>query len=185
MEPVLPTYFSLLESPLGPLLLTCDGGGVLTRVLMRTRGRMATAPEWRRDDAMLGEARRQLDAYFAGDLYSFDLVLALPGTPFQRRVWQALRELHYAETVSYGELARRIGEPNGARAVGLANHHNPLPIVVPCHRVIGADGSLTGFGGGIGRKRWLLSHEARHAQGPHRGDAPLIGDLFAGEHVNS
>jgi methylated-DNA-[protein]-cysteine S-methyltransferase len=180
-----PTFYSWLESPLGPLLLTSDAGGVLTRVRMRSRGHMTTDPAWRRDDTMLGDARRQLAAYFAGELQRFDLVLALPGTPFQQRVWQALRDLHYGETVSYGELARRIGEAGAARAVGLANHNNPLPIVVPCHRVIGADGSLTGFGGGIGRKRWLLTHEARHASGPHRGDAPLIGDLFAGDRIGA
>jgi methylated-DNA-[protein]-cysteine S-methyltransferase len=177
------TCFSWLESPLGPLLLTCDAAGVLTGVRMRTRAHMTTNATWRCDDAHLGEARRQLQAYFAGDLHSFDLVLHLPGTPFQQRVWQALRDLHYGETVSYGELARRIGEPGAARAVGLASHNNPVPIVVPCHRVIGADGSLTGFGGGIGRKRWLLTHEARHASGPHRGDAPLMGDLFAADRV--
>ena len=180
-----PTFYSWLESPLGPLLLTSDAGGVLTPVRMRSRGHMTTDPAWRRDDTMLGDARRQLAAYFAGELQRFDLVLALPGTPFQQRVWQALRDLHYGETVSYGELARRIGEAGAARAVGLANHNNPLPIVVPCHRVIGADGSLTGFGGGIGRKRWLLTHEARHASGPHRGDAPLIGDLFAGDRIGA
>ena len=179
MDASAPTCFSWLESPLGPLLLMCDAAGVLTGVRMRSRAHMTTSSAWRHDDAMLAEARHQLQAYFAGELESFDLVLALPGTPFQQRVWQALRELAYGETVSYGELARRIGEPGAARAVGLANHNNPLPIVVPCHRVIGADGSLTGFGGGIGRKRWLLTHEARHARGPKQGDAPYVADLFA------
>jgi methylated-DNA-[protein]-cysteine S-methyltransferase len=108
----------------------------------------------------LDEARRQLEAYFAGELREFDLPLAPEGSEFQLRVWEQLRAIPYGETISYGELARRVGDPAAARAVGLANGRNPLPVIVPCHRVIGADGSLTGFGGGLERKRRLLELEA-------------------------
>jgi methylated-DNA-[protein]-cysteine S-methyltransferase len=108
---------------------------------------------------VLAAARAQLDAYFAGEITSFDLPLSPRGTPFQQRVWAALRDIPFGETTSYGELARRIGDPKAVRAVGAANGRNPLPLVVPCHRVIGADGSLVGFGGGMDRKRWLLQHE--------------------------
>jgi methylated-DNA-[protein]-cysteine S-methyltransferase len=107
----------------------------------------------------LREAVRQLAEYFAGDRRKFDLPLRLEGTDFQRRVWQVLTEIPYGETWSYGQLAQRIGNPKGCRAVGLANGRNPISILVPCHRVIGADGSLTGYGGGVERKRWLLAHE--------------------------
>jgi methylated-DNA-[protein]-cysteine S-methyltransferase len=108
---------------------------------------------------VLGRAAAQLDEYFAGDRLEFDVPLAPEGTPFQLAAWQALRTIPYGETVSYGEQARRLGDRNLARAVGAANGRNPLPIVVPCHRVVGANGHLTGFGGGIECKAWLLDHE--------------------------
>jgi methylated-DNA-[protein]-cysteine S-methyltransferase len=127
---------------------------------MRKNGAWRTGG-WKRDDAALSEARAQLQAYFAGELRGFELPLAAEGTPFQQRVWRALCDIPYGETISYGELARRIGQPAAARAVGLANGQNPIAIVVPCHRVIGANGSLTGYGGGLERKRWLLAHESR------------------------
>ena len=111
-------------------------------------------------DSVLAEATRQLSAYFAGELRQFDLRLRPSGTPFQLTVWQALRRIPYGETVTYGELARGIGRPTAARAVGSANHHNPLPIIVPCHRVIGADGTLTGYAGGLGVKSALLAVES-------------------------
>jgi methylated-DNA-[protein]-cysteine S-methyltransferase len=107
----------------------------------------------------LPAAARQLQAYFAGKRHEFDLPLRMEGTEFQQRVWQELRRIPFGETRSYGQLAKRLNNPNGSRAVGLANGRNPIAIIVPCHRVIGADGSLTGFGGGIDRKEWLLSHE--------------------------
>ena len=110
---------------------------------------------------MLKRPRAQLQAYFAGELRDFELPLAAEGTPFQQRVWRALCDIPYGETISYGELARRIGQPTASRAVGLANGQNPISIVVPCHRVIGANGSLTGYGGGLARKRWLLAHESK------------------------
>jgi len=111
------------------------------------------------DNPILQLARRQLDEYFACTRTSFDLPLDAEGTAFERRVWDLLRAIPYGTTTSYGELARRLGEPKDARAVGAANGKNPIPIIVPCHRVIGANGDLTGFGGGLERKRWLLEHE--------------------------
>ncbi len=116
--------------------------------------------EWRRAEAPLRESIAQLKAYFAGELRRFDLLLAPEGTPFQREVWSALTTIAYGKTVTYGELARRLGRSNASRAVGAANGQNPIPIVIPCHRVIGADGSLTGFGGGVAIKRRLLDLEA-------------------------
>jgi len=164
------TIFSLLDSPIGELLLTGDGESVTGIWMQSHRSEWRRTKAWRRDDAALASTRVQLSEYFAGERSEFDLPLAAEGTAFQRKVWTALCTIPYGETLSYGELARRIGQPSAARAVGLANGSNPLPIVVPCHRVIGADGSLTGFGGGIERKRWLLAHEARYSKG--------TGDLF-------
>jgi methylated-DNA-[protein]-cysteine S-methyltransferase len=126
---------------------------------------------WRPASEPFGDARTQLAEYFAGRRRRFELPLAMDGTPFQRRVWQALREIPYGRTTTYGELARRIGRsPSASRAVGTANGRNPIAVVVPCHRVVGADGSLTGFGGGLERKRLLLELEAAALAGaPGRG----------------
>ena len=120
--------------------------------------------DWQRDRAALAEPRAQLEAYIAGELSEFDLPLAAQGSEFDLRVWAELRRIEYGATMSYGELARRVGDPLAARAVGAANGRNPLPIIVPCHRVIGANGSLTGFGGGLATKKFLLEHEQRHAR---------------------
>lgn len=151
---------SRMSSPVGPLLLL-GNGRVLSGVYMDgpTVGRAETAlgP---RDDAAFSPARAQLEAYFSGALKTFDLAFSGSGTPFQQRVWRALCEIPYGEHISYGELARRIGQPTASRAVGLANGRNPISIIVPCHRVIGASGALTGYSGGIEHKRWLLAHEA-------------------------
>ncbi len=158
------TLFRVVESPVGKLLLTARDAG-LTSVLFEPHDPSTTADCHPGEDAsgeaflILELARVQLAAYFAGDLTMFDLPLAPAGTAFQRRVWGTLREIRFGESTSYGELARQIGAPKGARAVGAANGRNPLPIIVPCHRVIGADGTLTGFGGGMHRKQWLLEHE--------------------------
>lgn len=154
------TYFSWMSSPIGELLLTSDGHS-LTRLHMQTQ-KYASRPQidWLLDDAAFKAAREQLESFFAGELREFNLPLAPAGTEFQRTVWRALLDIQFGHTESYGELAQRIGAPKAARAVGLANGHNPISIVIPCHRVIGADGSLTGYGGGIERKRWLLAHEA-------------------------
>jgi methylated-DNA-[protein]-cysteine S-methyltransferase len=158
------TVFSLLDSPIGELLLTGDGVSVTGIWMQSHRSEWRRTKAWTRDDRALASTRAQLIEYFAGERTEFDLPLAPEGTGFQRRVWTELCAIPYGTTISYGELARRIGQPTAARAVGLANGSNPLPIVVPCHRVIGADGSLTGFGGGIERKRWLLAHEKQHSK---------------------
>jgi len=153
--------YTIVPSPIDDLLLTSEGGA-LTRLHMTPhRGRHGIGDDWVRDDdeRVLAEARRQLDTYFAGNLSAFDLPLDPAGTPFQVQVWQQLTRIPYGQTISYGELARRIENPSASRAVGLANGRNPIAVIVPCHRVIGADGSLTGFGGGLDRKRALLSLE--------------------------
>jgi methylated-DNA-[protein]-cysteine S-methyltransferase len=154
------TYFSKMDSPIGELLLVGDGTS-LTQLLMLNQKYYGseTQQDWLRDDAIFRAAREQLQAYFAGELRVFDLQLAPSGTAFQRRVWQALRDIPYGQTESYGALAKRINSPKASRAVGMANGHNPISIIVPCHRVIGSNGSLTGYGGGIERKHWLLEHE--------------------------
>ena len=153
--------YSLFDSPIGPLVLS-GGDEALTGLAFSDSKK---APEidssWTRDDGAFAEVARQLRAYFAGELSHFVLELAPRGTPFQQRVWQALRSIPYGSTTTYGKLAVALGDPRAARAVGLANGRNPIPIVLPCHRVIGADGSLTGYGGGMQRKQWLLAHEAR------------------------
>jgi methylated-DNA-[protein]-cysteine S-methyltransferase len=142
-----------IETPIGTLGLVGSEAG-LNRVLWSANG----LPD--ESCAVLEAAAAQLDAYFAGDLIEFDLPLDLDGTDFQRQCWLALATIPYGQTVSYGEQARRLGlGPDAARAVGAANGQNPLPLVLPCHRVIGADGSLTGFGGGLHLKRFLLEHE--------------------------
>lgn len=172
-------YFSRIESPVGMLLLAGDGES-LTLVAMHDRKHGARQqPDWRRDDAAFSAAREQLEAYFSGELRTFDLPLAPAGTVFQRRVWQALLDIPLGRTESYSALAQRIDAPKAARAVGLANGRNPIAIIIPCHRVIGADGSLTGYGGGIERKRWLLAHEGYLGGRPGQSNDPAQPDLFA------
>jgi methylated-DNA-[protein]-cysteine S-methyltransferase len=156
--------FTYVESPIGPLLLRCDGEA-LTGLYMDLPSLPPRARDTWTEDASAGplpQAVRQLSEYFAGTRREFDLPLRLEGTAFQQRVWRGLTEIPYGATWSYGQLAKRIGNPNASRAVGLANGRNPISILVPCHRVIGADGSLTGYGGGLERKRWLLAHEGLH-----------------------
>ena len=147
-------------TPVGRLLLTGDEDSLSGISFQNGRRPAEVAEGWQLTEAPFREAIAQLDAYFAGRLRRFDLALAPEGTPFQREVWSALTEIPYGKTVSYSELARWIGRPAATRAVGAANGRNPLPIVVPCHRVIGANGSLTGFGGGLSIKRRLLDLEA-------------------------
>lgn len=151
-----------IDTPFGTFTAWLDDGGRVTQFDLHGRG-AARAPRARRDERALAEVRRQVHAYCAGELRAFELDLAPRGTDFQRTVWQALLEIPYGETVSYRELAVRIGKPAAVRAVGAANGANPIGLIVPCHRVIGADGSLTGYGGGLPLKRTLLLHEARHA----------------------
>jgi methylated-DNA-[protein]-cysteine S-methyltransferase len=160
--------YATLESPLGPVLLAGDDAG-LRHVSFQDGTRALRPPAaWRRDEAALAEPLRQFAAYFAGELRAFALALAPQGTDFQQRVWQALRAIPYGETISYGELARRIGRPSASRAVGAANGRNPLPVVVPCHRVIGSTGALTGFGGGLHLKAGLLALEGSHPAPPQQ-----------------
>lgn len=157
----MPTLFTKIESPLGPLLLACDDAGLREILFVNGRHVARPQPEWREDARALKEPVRQLRAYFAGELEDFDLPLAPQGTPFQQKVWKELCEIPYGETISYGTLARRIGNANASRAVGLANGSNPIPIVIPCHRVIGSNGKLTGYGGGLPIKEKLLALEKR------------------------
>ncbi|HEV8048841.1 MAG TPA: methylated-DNA--[protein]-cysteine S-methyltransferase [Terriglobales bacterium] len=153
--------YTQIESPLGPLLLVADDAGL--RQILFVNGRHAAQPEssWEKVTAPFTETVRQLHAYFAGELENFDLQLAPEGTPFQLEVWHRLCVIPYGSTVSYGELASRIGNPKACRAVGLANGSNPIPIVIPCHRVIGSNGKLTGYGGGLPIKEKLLALERR------------------------
>jgi methylated-DNA-[protein]-cysteine S-methyltransferase len=176
----------VLDSPIGPLTLVAADGRLAGVYMELTRhqpspaaiGEPAASLELGADpgaaadpgtvadpgvtaDPVLAAAASQLQAYFAGQLTDFDLPLSLDGSDFQRTVWASLQTIGYGETISYGQLADRIGQPSASRAVGLANGRNPVSIIVPCHRVIGADGSLTGYGGGLDRKRYLLSLEQR------------------------
>ncbi len=154
---------SVVASPIGPLTLVAAGGALAGVYLdaERVPAAVAGAAAAGEDASALAAAAGQLAEYFAGQRTEFGLPLALNGTDFQRRVWAALRKIPYGETISYGELARGLGQPSASRAVGLANGRNPIPIIVPCHRVVGSDGSLTGYGGGLDRKRFLLALEQR------------------------
>ena len=150
--------FRSIESPVGKLTLAGAGGRLMhLRMVDQTYG--PSRDGWEPDDEAFPDAVEQLDAYFAGGRTEFDLDLNLVGTSFQRRVWEALLTIPYGETRSYGQIAQQIGSPGASRAVGLANGHNPIGIIVPCHRVIGSNGSLTGYGGGLDRKRALLGLE--------------------------
>ncbi len=152
--------FTRIESPVGPLLLVASDAG-LHHVMFANSKRAKPDPNWQEDASLLREAIQQLRGYFAGELESFDLVLAPEGTEFQCQVWRNLRDIPFGETISYGELAKRVGNPKASRAVGAANGQNPIPIIIPCHRVIGSDGKLTGFGGGLPIKEKLLALEQR------------------------
>jgi methylated-DNA-[protein]-cysteine S-methyltransferase len=152
--------YTTFASPLGTLLAVGDGRA-LTRLDMQDAPRpTAIGPRWRRDDDAFADARHQLEQYFAGTRREFELELEPRGNDFELRVWRSLLEIPYGETASYGEIARRVGSPDAARAVGVANARNPIAVIVPCHRVIGADGTLTGYGGGLERKRLLLDLES-------------------------
>ena len=158
-------WYIEVASPIGILVVTNEGDSV-TGLYMESHkygpvNRGAWILDTRRERAALNLARRQLDEYFEGTRQVFALPLAAPGTSLQKQVWKTLGEIPYGETRSYGAIAKHLGKPKASRAIGAANGRNPISIIVPCHRVIGANGSLTGFGGGIGRKQWLLAHEAR------------------------
>lgn len=151
--------YTWLESPVGRLLVAGDQAGLRHVLFAEGRAEVRPEPGWREDVTPLTTAVRELRAYFEGRLRDFNVPLAPEGTPFQQRVWRELLNIPYGETISYGELARRIGSPNGSRAVGLANGANPISIIIPCHRVIGTNGRLTGYGGGLKNKEWLLALE--------------------------
>jgi len=151
-------YWTTIKTPVGELFIAGRGGRI-TEVLFGRPKKGFPGPLWERSDEPFKEARKQLDEYFRGKRTKFDLELAPEGTPFQIAAWKQLRRIPYGETISYGEQARRMGRPKASRAVGAANGENPISIIVPCHRVIGADGRLTGYGGGLGKKKKLLDLE--------------------------
>jgi methylated-DNA-[protein]-cysteine S-methyltransferase len=154
-------FYTHMASPFGPLLLVAADSGLRRIVFARNGKRAEPEPDWQDDPSALRDPVRQLGAYFAGQLEAFELPLVPQGTPFQQRVWRELCNIPYGETISYRGLAGRIGNPKASRAVGLANGSNPIPIVIPCHRVIGSNGKLTGYGGGIPIKEKLLALEKR------------------------
>jgi methylated-DNA-[protein]-cysteine S-methyltransferase len=155
------TGYTITDTPVGPMVLTADNGALTGLQLPDGGHHRPVDAQWERvdDDPVLKAAATQLEEYFAGRRTSFDVPLDLQGTAFQRAVWDALRDIAYGTTASYGEIAAQVGQPGAARAVGMANHRNPVAVIVPCHRVIGADGSLTGYGGGLSCKEFLLSLE--------------------------
>ena len=155
------TYYAKTESPIGELLLVSDGKNLIRVSMNRQKHAAEIEKDWmeKSDIPVLKLAVEQLKSYFAGLLNDFDLPIAFRGTDFQKKVWRELTKSPYGQTISYGELARRVGSPKASRAVGLANGKNPIAIVVPCHRVIGANGTLTGYGGGLPRKKKLLELE--------------------------
>ena len=148
--------FTFIDSPIGPLLAAREGKSIVEIRFSPAE----PAHDWARDDGAFNDLRKALDRYFSGRSNVFDLPLEPRGTEFQRSVWRALLEVPFGETTTYGDLAKRLGKPAAMRAVGAANGANPIPILIPCHRVIGSNGSLVGFGGGLPVKRWLLEHEA-------------------------
>ncbi len=152
-------YYTHLDTPIGAFLLAGDERRLAMTSFSTGHQQRAPGPDWIEDEAPLDYAVTQFEQYFAGDRKQFDLPLAIEGTPFQQEVWAALRAIPCGQTRSYGEVARALGRPGASRAVGTANAANTLPVIIPCHRVIGADGGLTGFGGGLETKRWLLRLE--------------------------
>src|SRR5262249_12919994 len=153
-------FYTTLDSPVGALFITSNGEAITELFMEKHKGGPKPIGDWRRDDSLFREAADQLWAYFAGELTEFDLPLATGGAPFQQRVWAELRNIPYGSTISYGELARLIGNPEASRAGGAAHGTNPNSVILPCHRVIGSNGKLTGYGGGIERKKFLLEFEA-------------------------
>ncbi len=164
-------YWATYKAPIGEILLVADDLGLYELRLPGSFAARYSDPATKSGCVPLAKAAEQLEAYFAGDLTRFDLPVVLTGTAFQLQVWRALADIPYAKTESYGSLAARIGNPKASRAVGMANNKNPLAIVLPCHRVIGSNGSLVGYGGGLWMKEWLLKHEAsvveRNGGKPH------------------
>jgi methylated-DNA-[protein]-cysteine S-methyltransferase len=162
-ETVMTLRYRTVDSPIGPLLIAGDERGLHYLLLGRGHS-VSPRPEWEPDTGELDEVVQQVTAYFQGHLRAFDVPVCPEGTPFQRSVWRQLQEIPYGETISYAELARRIGNPKAVRAVGLANGANPISIVIPCHRVIGSNGALVGYGGGLQTKEALLALERGQAR---------------------
>ncbi|MGM0631823.1 MAG: methylated-DNA--[protein]-cysteine S-methyltransferase [Pseudomonadota bacterium] len=156
------SFYTYLDSPIGSLLLVGDGNALQRIGFPEAGAPRKPESDWLRRNGVFRDVIEQLNAWFAGERYQFDVPLALEGTPFQRRVWNALLEIPYGETRSYGDIARQIGRPTASRAVGAANGLNPIPIIIPCHRVIGSSGQLVGFGGGLPTKKQLLMLEQSH-----------------------
>jgi methylated-DNA-[protein]-cysteine S-methyltransferase len=154
-------FYTTIDSPIGPLFMTMEDDQLTNICMNQQKREVEVQPEWEQDQRHFREVAKQLREYFAGKRREFDFPLRLDGTAFQCSVWNELRKIPFGETISYAELARRIQNPKAVRAVGLANGQNPIPVVVPCHRVIGSNGSLTGFGGGIEKKKLLLDLERR------------------------
>lgn len=166
------TYYGFTDSPVARLMLVAAEDGALTGLYLADSDadierHPPMDPGWIADDGRLDDVRKQLHEYFSGMRTEFDLVTRPRGTDFQRAVWSAMEDIPCGETASYGEVAQRIGRPQASRAVGAASGQNPVPIVIPCHRVVGSNGKLTGYGWGLDRKRWLLDHERR--SGPAQG----------------
>jgi methylated-DNA-[protein]-cysteine S-methyltransferase len=161
--------YTTVDSPIGELLLVGDGTSLHHLSMQHGRRPLRRDPAWSRDDRAFAGVAGQLEEYFAGTRHTFDVPLTLNGNPFEQRVWAELLTIPFGETASYGEIARQIGSPDAPRAVGLANGRNPVAVIVPCHRVIGANGTLTGYGGGLERKRLLLDLES--------GVLPLVADV--------
>lgn len=172
--------YSTIDSPIGRLLLVGDRDALAGVYMESHKGGRRPGDAWRRDDALLRPVAQQLGAYFAGELIVFNLRLALAGTKFQRAVWNALCEIPLGQTVTYAQLAGRIGAAGAVRAVGAAVGRNPVSIIVPCHRVIGSDGTLRGFAGGLDRKRWLLEHEGVFLVGRNAGTLSRKAELACG-----
>lgn len=161
---IAPLQYALEDSPIGSLLLVGSDQALHGLYMQDGRRPKQIAAGWERSTSCFADVKAQLREYFAGERLKFDLALVMDGSPFELRVWSALTAIPYGETISYGELARRLDQPTAARAVGLANGRNPIAVIVPCHRVIGADGTLTGYGGGLERKRTLLELESGQAR---------------------
>lgn len=153
------TYYTTIDSPLGPLVALSDGAFLTGLYLPNHKGWNGPAAAWVESETPFAAGRRQLSEYFAGTRQEFDVPLRSEGTPFQQQVWRELARIPFGTTITYAELARRIGQPGASRAVGNANGRNPISILVPCHRVVGTNGTLTGYAGGVEKKQWLLAFE--------------------------
>ena len=177
------TYYSTIDCPLGRMFVQGDGQFVTGLYLPEHKGWPGPDASWQQSDAPFTAVRVQLGEYFAGNRRQFDVPVKLAGTPFQLRVWQELVRIPFGTTITYGQLAQRVGKPTGSRAVGHANGRNPISILVPCHRVIGSDGKLTGYAGGVENKRWLLDWERGGRANEARNEAPRYCPSFSSRAV--